>query len=172
MARTLEPAAGAAGRRFVIAASRFNESVVRNLVDGAVRTFEEAGATVDIAWCPGAVELPLTAQELAATGRYDGVVAMGCVIRGQTPHFDYVCDMAAAGVLEASLSTRVPIAFGVLTCDTLEDAEYRSAPLAGGHDAAEAGKLGQLGPTNKGVEAAESAIDMVNLLQRISQADP
>ncbi len=171
MGRTLEPASGASGRRFVIAASRFNESVVSNLVEGAVRTFEDAGARVDIAWCPGAVELPLTVQQLAATGRYAGVVAMGCVIRGGTPHFDYVCDMAAEGVLKASLHTAVPIAFGLLTCDTLADAEYRSAPLAGGHDAAEAGKLGQLGPTNKGVEAAEAAIDMVNLLQRIAQAD-
>jgi len=171
MARTLEPEIGAAGRRFAIAASRFNASVVGNLVDGAVRTFEGAGAAVDIAWCPGAVELALTARQLAATGRYAGVVAMGCVIRGGTPHFDYVCDMAAEGALKASLETSVPIAFGVLTCDTLADAEYRSAPLAGGHDAAEAGKLGQQGPTNKGVEAAEASIDMANLLTSIAQGD-
>lgn len=171
MARLLEPETGATGRRFAIAASRFNESIVGNLVDGAVRTFEEAGARVDIAWCPGAVELPLTAQKLATTGRYDGVVAMGCVIRGGTPHFDYVCDIAAEGVLKASLRSGIPISFGVLTCDTLADAEYRSTPLAGGHDAAEAGKLGLAGPTNKGVEAAEAAIDMVNLLQRIAQGD-
>jgi 6,7-dimethyl-8-ribityllumazine synthase len=171
MARVLEPATGASGRRFAIAASRFNESVVGNLVDGAIRTFEEAGADVDVAWCPGAVELPLTAQQLAITGRYDAVVAMGCVIRGGTPHFDYVCDMAAEGVLKASLQSKIPISFGLLTCDTLADAEYRSAPLAGGHDAAEAGKLGQLGPTNKGVEAAEAAIDMSNLLRSIAQGD-
>ncbi len=171
MARTIAPKPVAAGRRFAIAASRFNESVVTNLVDGAIRTLEGAGGRVDVAWCPGAIELPLTVQSLLTTARYDAVVAVGCVIRGGTPHFDYVCDFANHGVLQLTLQTGTPISFGLLTCDTLAQAEYRSAPLAGGHDAAEAGKLGQTGPTNKGVEAAEAALDMVNLLTGIAQAD-
>jgi 6,7-dimethyl-8-ribityllumazine synthase len=138
----------APGKRFAIAAGRFNEFVVKALVEGAVTTLEAAGGTVDVAWCPGAVEIPLVAQKLAESGRYDAIVAIGAVIRGGTPHFDYVAGMAANGIARASQATGVPISFGVLTVDTIEQAIERAGTKMG----------------NKGAEAAEAAIAMATLL--------
>lgn len=160
---------GGDGRRFAVVASRFNGGVVRNLVAGATGRLQEAGADVDVAWCPGAVELPLLAQTLAETSRYSGIVAIGCVIRGGTPHFEYVCSIAADGLTRVSLDSGVPIAFGVLTCDTLAQAESRSAPVAGG--SAEAVKRGEAEVSNKGIEAAEAALEMASLLERIGAMD-
>jgi 6,7-dimethyl-8-ribityllumazine synthase len=142
------------GRRFAIVASSFNEFIVRPLVEGAQRTFDALGLPaedLDLAWCPGAVELPLVAKKLADSGRYDGIVALGCVLRGGTPHFDYVCSIVADGVTRASLDSGLPIAFGVLTVDTMEQAIERCGPNTG----------------NKGSEAAEAAIEMVSLLASI-----
>jgi 6,7-dimethyl-8-ribityllumazine synthase len=142
------------GRRFAIVASSFNEFIVRPLVEGAQRTFDALGLpaeNLDLAWCPGAVELPLVAKKLADSGRYDGIVALGCVLRGGTPHFDYVCSIVADGITRASLDSGLPIAFGVLTVDTMEQAIERSGPNTG----------------NKGSEAAEAAVEMVSLLASI-----
>lgn len=143
-----------AGRRFAIVASSFNDFIVRPLVEGAQRTFDAVGVSaedLDLAWCPGAVELPLVAKKLAESGRYDGIVALGCVLRGGTPHFDYVCSIAAEGITRASLDSGLPISFGVLTVDTMEQAIERAGPDTG----------------NKGCEAAEAAIEMVSLLASI-----
>jgi len=142
------------GRRFAIVASSFNEFIVRPLVEGALRTFDALGLPaedLDLAWCPGADELPLVAKKLADSGRYDGIVALGCVLRGGTPHFDYVCSIVADGIARASLDSGLPIAFGVLTVDTMEQAIERSGPNTG----------------NKGSEAAEAAVEMVSLLASI-----
>jgi 6,7-dimethyl-8-ribityllumazine synthase len=145
------------GRRFAIVAASFNEYIVKSLVEGAQRSLSGAGvrdADVDLAWCPGAVELPLVAKKLADSGRYHGVVALGCVVRGGTPHFDYVCSIAADGITRAALDSGIPIAFGVLTCDSMEQAIERAGPSTG----------------NKGCEAAEAAIEMVSLLAAIDSA--
>jgi 6,7-dimethyl-8-ribityllumazine synthase len=147
----------AAGRRFAIVASSFNDYIVKSLVEGAQRALHGAGvreSDLDLAWCPGAVELPLVAKKLADSGRYDGLVALGCVIRGGTPHFDYVCSIAADGITRAALDSGIPIAFGVLTCDSMEQAIERAGPDTG----------------NKGCEAADAAIEMVNLFTALDSA--
>jgi len=172
--RTFQGGSTAAGRSFAIVASTFNEGIVRNLVDGARQTLEAADARVDLAWCPGAVELPLVAQKLAQSGLYDGIVALGCVVRGGTPHFEYVCRVAADGVLRVMLDTGIPVAFGVLTADDMQQAIDRSAPVDGGAGGkATAEKVKELGTMpdgnqNKGIEAAEAAIEMVGLLGSIA----
>lgn len=148
-----------ADTRFAVVCSRFNEPVTRNMLAGAIRGFEANGienGRVDVAWCPGAFEIPLVARELAATGDYGAVVCLGAVIRGETAHFDYVSMGVTVGIQRAALETSVPILFGVLTTDTPEQAWAR----AGGKD----GK----GPKNKGVDVATAAIEMVNLLARIT----
>jgi len=169
MGRTFEGGSSVAGDRFAIAASRFNEQIVGRLVEGATTYLEAAGAQVDLAWCPGAVELPLTSSRLASSGTYAAVVAIGCVIRGGTPHFDYVAAAANDGLMRVSLDSGVPVAFGVLTCETMAQAEHRSAPLAvlEGRSAAESAKLRADTLCNKGVEAAEAAVEMVGLLRAI-----
>ena len=147
----------AEGRRFAIVAASFNEYIVKSLVEGAKRSVLAAGVgenDLDIAWCPGAVELPLVAQKLADTGRYDGIIALGCVIRGGTPHFEYVSGIAANGITRASLDTGVPISFGVLTVESIEQAIERAGTKMG----------------NKGCEAADAAIEMVTLLAAIEAA--
>lgn len=154
MGEVFEGRRSAPGKRFAVAAGRFNEFIVKALVDGAVSTLEGAGGSVDVAWCPGAVELPLVAKVLAESGRYDAVVAIGCVIRGGTPHFETVASMAANGIARASLSTGVPISFGVLTVESIEQAIERAGTKMG----------------NKGAEAAMAAIEMATLLPAL-QAD-
>jgi 6,7-dimethyl-8-ribityllumazine synthase len=139
-----------------IAASRFNRLVTDPLVAAAVEELRRHGvdeADVDLAWVPGAFELPLAAERLAATGRYAAVVAIGAVVRGATPHFDHVAGQAAAGLAAVTRSSGVPVAFGVLTCDTMEQALDRAGGKAG----------------NKGAEAAVTALEMAGLLEAIDK---
>jgi 6,7-dimethyl-8-ribityllumazine synthase len=141
-----------AAGRYAIVASRFNDLITRRLVEGALGTL--AGHGVDtselpVVWVPGAFELPLVCKKLAGSGRYDAVIALGCVIRGGTAHFEYVAGEAAKGVAAASLATGVPIIFGVLTTESIEQAIERAGTKMG----------------NKGVEAAMTAVEMVNLLR-------
>ena len=136
--------------RIAVVASRFNETICKRLVDGALDALLRHGVADDdisLTWVPGAFEIPSAAQRIAASGEVDAVVAIGAVIRGETAHFDYVAGPAASGVSSASLATGIPIAFGVLTTDTTEQAAERAG-----------GKLG-----NKGYEAAVTAIEMANL---------
>ncbi len=132
------------GRRFAIAAGRFNELISQRLVDGAMATFARHGfdaAAVDLVWVPGAFELPLASRWLAETGRYGAILALGAVIEGGTDHYEHVCTQAARGLMEAGLHTGVPVVFGVLTCRTLQQALDRAGGAAGdkGADAALAG---------------------------------
>jgi len=138
--------------RFACIAARFNEFVVEPLLQGAVDTLRRHGVlpeSIDVVRVPGAFEIPLAVRKLAASGRYDALIALGAVIRGDTPHFDYVAGECAAGLARVALDTGLPVAFGVLTTDTLEQATDR----AGGKDG------------NKGADAALTAIEMANLLR-------
>src|SRR5215217_8019858 len=150
MSRVFEGSIDGRGRRVAIAASRFNRLVTDPLVTGAV-----AEADIDLAWVPGAFELPLAAERLAASGRYAAVVAVGAVVRGATPHFDHIAGQAAAGLAAVSRATGVPVAFAVLTCDTMEQALDRAGGKAG----------------NKGAEAALCALEMAGLLEAIDKQD-
>jgi 6,7-dimethyl-8-ribityllumazine synthase len=146
------------GRRFAVVASRFNETVTQRLVDGALDALVRHGATaedVDVVWVPGAWELPAAARRLLATERYHALVAIGAVIRGDTPHFDYVAGEASRGIANASVDFETPIGFGVLTCDTMAQAEAR----AGGEHG------------NKGWDAALAALEMADLFDRLDAAD-
>jgi 6,7-dimethyl-8-ribityllumazine synthase len=141
-------------RKVAIVTAKFNSLVTDQLEAGAVACLVEHGAKAEeivVAKVPGAVELPLAAKTLAATGKYEAVVALGCVIRGDTSHYDYVCSMAADGIREAAMGTGVPVIFGVLTTENLEQALER----------AEAGR------GNKGREAALGALEMADLLEKI-----
>ena len=147
----------ARGLRIAVVAGRFNETIGRRLVEGALDCLRRHGVTdddVSVTWVPGAFEIPLAAARLAASGDYDAVVTVGAVIRGETPHFDFVAGHAANGVGRASLDTGVPITFGVLTTDTTEQAEARAG-----------GKLG-----NMGFQAAMAAIEMVSLLSSLPKS--
>jgi 6,7-dimethyl-8-ribityllumazine synthase len=142
--------------RFAIVAGRFNALVTESLLSGCKDTFVRHGVAsdrLDVAWVPGSFEIPLVARKLAASGRYVAVVCLGCVIRGETAHFDHVAGQAAAGVMQAGLATGVPVIFGILTTDSAEQALDR-AGLKGG---------------NKGADAAMAAIEMVNLLARLQE---
>lgn len=142
------------GRAFGIVVSRFNAYVTARLLSAAVETLKTHGCMDDAITCvhvPGAFELPLAAKRLAESGRFDAILCLGCVIRGETPHFEYVAAQAAAGVMQASLMTGVPIAFGVITADTLDQAIARCGGM----------------PGNKGVEAALCAIEMVELVRQL-----
>jgi 6,7-dimethyl-8-ribityllumazine synthase len=142
------------GLRVAIAASRFNEAIVTRLVDGAVDGLRRHGVdpdAIDLAWAPGAFELPLVAARLAATGSYDAIITLGAVIRGATGHYDLVAGQCAAGVQRAQLDTGVPVIFGVLTTDTIDQAVERAGTKAG----------------NKGFEAASAAIEMANLVAQL-----
>jgi 6,7-dimethyl-8-ribityllumazine synthase len=149
------PLADASPFRFAIVVSRFNEAITRRLRDGAAAALEEAGAAQVQAFdVPGAFEVPQAARAAAETGRFDAVVCLGCIIRGDTPHFEYIASAVAHGIMTAAGDTGVPMAFGVLTTDTLEQAETRSAA----------------GPANKGREAAAAAIEMAALYRGLSGA--
>ena len=137
----------AEGDRWAIAAARFYEDLAEKLVDGARRMFEAAGGTVEVHDVPGAFELPLAAKYCAESGRYAGVACVGAVIRGETDHYDYVCDQAARGIARVSLDTGVPCAFGVLTVDNMEQALAR----AGG------------GKRHSGEDAARAVLRMAEL---------
>jgi 6,7-dimethyl-8-ribityllumazine synthase len=142
------------GRRIAVVASRFNESITQRLVDGAVDALIRHGTTlddIDVVWVPGAWELPPAARVLLASERYHALVAVGAVIRGDTPHFDYVAGEAARGLADASAQSDTPVGFGLLTCDTMEQAEAR----AGGEHG------------NKGWDAALAALEMADLFDRL-----
>ena len=137
------------GRRFAVVVSRFNSLVTERLLAGALDAFARHGVpeeAVDVARVPGAFEIPLVAERLASSGAYGAVVALGAVVRGETSHYDHVCQAVTSGVLRASLDTGVPVLFGVLTTDTMEQALDRAGGKAG----------------NKGAEAAVAAIEMAN----------
>ncbi len=147
----------ARGGRFAVAASRFNELVVRKLLEGTTECLRAHGVAeedVDIVWVPGSFELPIVARRLAASRAYDAVVCLGAVIRGETAHFDHVAGQAAAGIRRAAEQTGVPVIFGVLTTDTLEQALDRAG-----------GKHG-----NKGWDAATAAMEMASVLERLPKA--
>lgn len=142
------------GLKVGIVVSRFNELMSSRLLGGAQDALVRHGVAaddVDVAWVPGAFEIPLVAQKMAAAGRYDAVLALGVVIRGGTPHFDYVCAEVSKGVAKVSLDTGVPVSFGVVTADSIEQALERSGSKAG----------------NKGWEAAMAGIEMANLLKSV-----
>jgi 6,7-dimethyl-8-ribityllumazine synthase len=141
-------------RRFGVIVSRFNEAITSKLLAGALDALKRHGAApddIDVVWVPGAWELPMVARRLLATDRYDALVAVGAVIRGETPHFDYVAGEAARGLAQASAEYDRPVGFGVLTCDTMQQAEAR----AGGDHG------------NKGWDAALAALEMADLLARL-----
>ena len=145
----------ATGRRFAIVVSRFNEAITTGLLDGARAALAEAAVRdedVTLVHVPGAFEIPVTARQLARTGRFDAVICLGCVIKGDTMHFEYIASAASLGIMEASVSTGVPVAFGVLTTLTEAQAEERAAP----------------GADNKGREAALAAIEMATLFHAIN----
>lgn len=140
--------------RLGIVAARFNEFIVSKLVAGAEDALVRHGVdtdNVDIAWVPGAFEIPLIAQKMAGSGKYDAVICLGAVIKGATSHYDYVCAEVSKGVAQAGLSTGVPVIFGVLTTDNIEQAIERAGTKAG----------------NKGYDVACSAIEMVNLMKNM-----
>jgi 6,7-dimethyl-8-ribityllumazine synthase len=142
----------ATGRCFAVVVSRFNHLISSRLLEGCVQELRERGAAEDavhVAWVPGAFEIPPAAARLAASGRYDAVVTLGVVIRGGTPHFDYVCRAVADGVRELARDAGVPVAFGVLTCDDVDQALARSGDGEG--------------EENKGREAAQAAVEMACL---------
>lgn len=140
--------------RLAIVAARFNDLIVRNLLEGATQSLRRHGVAdgdVCIVRVPGAFELPLVARRLARSRQYDGIVALGAVIRGQTPHFDYVCNECAAGLSRISVEFEVPVGFGVLTCDTVDQALDRAGGKGG----------------NKGADAALTTLEMINLLRQL-----
>jgi 6,7-dimethyl-8-ribityllumazine synthase len=142
--------------RFALIAARFNRFIVQQLVDGAVDGLVRSGvpdSAIDLVWVPGSFEIPAIAQQLAETNRYTALICLGAVIRGETSHYDHVAGAAANGIAHVSLSAKIPVLFGVLTCDTLDQAINRAGAKAG----------------NKGYEAAIAAIEMVNLRQVLPQ---
>jgi 6,7-dimethyl-8-ribityllumazine synthase len=144
----------AEGFRFAIIVSRFNDFVCSRLVDGALDALHRHGATeerISLVRVPGAFEIPIVAKKLAASGRYDAVICLGAVIRGATPHFDYVAAEVSKGIANVALESNIPLTFGVLTTDNLEQAIERAGSKSG----------------NKGYEAAVSAIEMVNLFKEL-----
>jgi len=139
------------GLHIAVVVARYNEDVTKRLLRGAVGALQERGVTEpDVFWVPGSLELPVTALTLAEKGQHDAIVCLGCVIRGETFHFEVVAAQSAAGVMQVQLDTGVPVAFGVLTTEDKEQALARSGPK-----------------NNKGAEAAEAAIEMANLLRSI-----
>ncbi len=146
-----------AGLRIGIVVSRFNETISERLLTGALdglRRHDVADDAVDVAWVPGAFELPMVAKRMAGSSRYDAVVCLGAVIRGSTPHFDYVAGQTAAGIARVSFESGLPVIFGVLTTETIEQAIERSGTKAG----------------NKGYDAVVGAIEMANLLRLLAGA--
>jgi 6,7-dimethyl-8-ribityllumazine synthase len=154
MANIIEGKLNAEGFKFGVIVSRFNSFICDRLVEGALDTLIRHGASddnIDIVRVPGAFEIPMAAKKAVATGRYDALICLGAVIRGSTPHFDYVCAEVSKGVASVSLDSGLPVAFGVITTDSIEQAIERAGTKAG----------------NKGVDAAMTAIEMVNLFKAI-----
>ena len=145
--------------RYVCLVSRWNDLITSRLLDGCIDALVRHGVDssnqIDIVWAPGSFEIPLLAQKLASTGRYDAIIALACVIRGGTPHFDYVASEISKGLANVGLQTGVPITFGVLTTNTIDQAVERAGTKMG----------------NKGAEAATAALEMVNLLSALDKAE-
>ncbi len=142
--------------RIGIVTARFNEFITSKLLSGALdglKRHEVSEDCIDVAWTPGAFEIPLIAQTMARSGKYDAVICLGAVIRGATSHYDYVCSEVSKGIAQVSLQTGVPVMFGVLTCDTIEQAIERAGSKAG----------------NKGFDCATGAIEMINLQREIGR---
>jgi 6,7-dimethyl-8-ribityllumazine synthase len=151
MPRTIAGELKGDGRRVAIAASRFNSAIVENLVTGALDCLVRHGVKdqdITVVRCPGSLELPVVCKKLAAAKKYDAVIALGAVIRGETPHFDYVASECAKGIAMVAMAAEIPVIFGVLTTDTTDQAMARAGIKAG----------------NKGADAAMAALEMVNLL--------
>ena len=152
--RTFEGKFNGENIKIAIVAGRFNEFITSKLVGGALDVLkinDVSEENIDIAWVPGAFEIPLITKKLANTGKYDAIIALGAVIKGSTPHFDYVCAEVSKGVAQISLQTDLPIIFGVLTTNNIEEAIERAGTKAG----------------NKGADTAFSAIEMINLIKEI-----
>ncbi len=157
MANIFEGNLSAKGLRFAIVVSRFNDFIGSRLLEGAIDTLLRSGAaedSIDVAKVPGAFEMPLLAKSLAEKNVYDAVICLGCVVRGATPHFDYIAAEVSKGIASTALATGVPLAFGVITADTLEQAIERAGTKAG----------------NKGSDAALTAIEMANLLSTVKES--
>jgi len=152
--RTFEGKFDGKGVKIGIVVGRFNEFITSKLVGGALDVLKRNDVSeenIDIAWVPGAFEIPLITKKLANTGKYDAIITLGAVIKGSTPHFDYVCAEVSKGVAQISLQTDLPVIFGVLTTNNIEEAIERAGTKAG----------------NKGADAAVSAIEMINLIKEI-----
>ena len=146
----------AGGNRFAVVVSRFNPEITQGLLTGALAALEEAGEQASahtVVWVPGAFELPLTVQRLAESGDYDAIICLGCVIKGETMHFEYIAESVAHGLAQVALQSGIPIALGVLTTLTEAQAVERAAP----------------GPGNKGAEAARAAVEMASLFRRLDE---
>jgi 6,7-dimethyl-8-ribityllumazine synthase len=157
VARILEGELIAKNRRFAIIVSRFNELIGRKLLEGALdclNRHEASENAIDIIWVPGAFEIPLAAKKAAESGSYDSVICLGAVIRGETPHFDFVASETSKGIAQAGMQTGVPVIFGVITTDTVEQAVNRAGTTAG----------------NRGFDAAMAAIEMSNLIGKIGKS--
>ena len=153
MATVIQGDFSGAGKKIGIVVARFNEFITTKLLSGAMDALQRHQVKhedVTIAWAPGAFEIPLVAKQMAKTGNYDAILALGCVIRGATPHFDYVAAESAKGVGHVMLDTGIPVLFGILTTDSIEQAIERAGTKAG----------------NKGVDAAMGALEMINLLEQ------
>ena len=152
--KTLEGKLTAKNMKIAIVVARFNEFITSNLLSGCVDCLirhEAADEDLTVAWVPGAFEIPMAAKKLAESGKYDAVICLGAVIRGATPHFDYVCAEASKGIAQVSMQTGVPVAFGVLTTENIQQAVERAGTKAG----------------NKGVDCAMTAMEMVNLFKEM-----
>lgn len=157
MPKILEGKLLAEGKKFALVVSRFNDFITDRLVGGAIDALQRSGAKeedIEIVKVPGAFEIPLIAKKLASKGRYDAIVCLGAVIRGATPHFEYISAEVSKGIAQVGLETDVPVIFGIITSDTIEQAIERAGTKAG----------------NKGWSAAMSAIEMVNLIEVVDQA--
>ena len=156
MGKVIEGELVVKGKRFGLVLSRFNDFITQRLKDGAVDTLLRHGVKdgeIEMAWVPGSFEIPAIALKMAKTGRYDAILCLGCVIRGDTPHFDYIASEVAKGIAQINLTTPIPAIFGIITADTIEQAVERAGTKAG----------------NKGRDAALSAIEMVNLYSKIKK---
>ncbi|MBR1776172.1 6,7-dimethyl-8-ribityllumazine synthase [bacterium] len=142
--------------KFCIVVSRFNEFISAKLLSGAIDELKRHGvddSNIDVVWCPGAFEIPLIAKKCAKTGKYNAIIALGAVIKGSTSHYDYVCAEVSKGIAAVGLETGIPVIFGVITTENIEQAIERAGTKAG----------------NKGSDAAKSAIEMANLIQQVSK---
>ena len=154
MVKNIEGDLNGSGIKVGIVVGRFNEFISSKLIDGALDGLTRHGVDeedINVAWVPGSYEIPLTAKKMAESDEYDGIICLGAIIRGDTPHFEYVASEAAKGIAKAGLDSEIPVIFGVLTTDNIEQAIERAGTKAG----------------NKGYEAAEGVIEMVNLFKEI-----